>query len=221
MKLNERILKVRKDAGLTQQALADAIGVTKGAVSHWESGTSSPREKVLEDIATATNVTKEWLLVGGEHAARQLIYTPNARIIGSVNFDTTKRIPVYGQAVGGENGEFPMNGTILFDVLCPPQLQGVNEAYAIMVSGDSMYPRYRDGEIVYVDPTRRVRKDDFVVAQIAANEYSDLPHGFVKMFCKHNINELVLEQFNPPRKLHFPHSQVVSVHYIAMSGDAL
>ncbi len=146
---------------------------------------------------------------------------PNAKLAGGVNFDQGRRLPVFGQAVAGINGEFELNGNVIFDVLCPPQLYEVNNAYAVEVSGDSMWPRYRDGEIVYCDPTRRVKKGDFVVAQIMIDEYANAPQAFIKMFVRHNAKELVLEQFNPAKTLTFPHEKVVSVHYIALSGDAL
>lgn len=146
---------------------------------------------------------------------------PNAKLAGGVNFDQGRRLPVFGQAVAGVNGEFELNGNVVFDVLCPPQLYEVNNAYAVEVSGDSMWPRYRDGEIVYCDPTRRVKKGDFVVAQIMIDEYANVPQAFIKMFVRHNAKELVLEQFNPAKTLTFPHEKVVSVHYIALSGDAL
>lgn len=35
---------LRRKAGITQQQVADAIGVTREAVSRWESGVRSPRE---------------------------------------------------------------------------------------------------------------------------------------------------------------------------------
>lgn len=119
------------------------------------------------------------------------------------------------------NGEFAFNGIKLFEVLCPPQLSHVNNAYGVQVSGDSMYPRYEDGEIVYVDPSRRVKKGDYVVAQVMLDEGSSLPQAFIKKFVHHNEVELVLEQFNPEKSLVFPHERVVSVHYIALAGDGL
>jgi len=178
--------------------------------------------------AQAYNVGEGWLLTGegkglvGNNSSLPFkeSYPPNARLLGSVDFDHTKRIPVYGHAVGGEDGEFPMNGTKLFDVLCPPRLADIEGAYAVLVSGDSMYPRYMDGEIVYLDPTRRVRRGDFVVAQIMLDEFN-IPHAFIKRFVKHDLKELVLEQFNPEQQLRFAHDKVVSVHYIAMSGDVI
>lgn len=114
-----------------------------------------------------------------------------------------------------------MNGNILYEVMAPPVISHINNAYAVAVSGDSMAPRYEDGEICFVDPERRVRKGDYVIAQIR-NEKEDegAPLAFVKKFVKHNSIELVLEQFNPPKELRFPASSVVSVHFIALAGIA-
>src|SRR5215471_12365645 len=71
----------------------------------------------------------------------------NAEIAGPVRFGG--RIPAYGQAVGGKDGEFILNGNRIVDVLAPPSLQGVPDAYAVYVVGDSMEPRYFAGEAVF------------------------------------------------------------------------
>ena len=42
MELNERIASVRKAAGLTQEQLGELVGVSRQAVSKWESG-QAPR----------------------------------------------------------------------------------------------------------------------------------------------------------------------------------
>ena len=40
MELSERIAKVRKQAGLSQEQLGEKLGVSRQAVSKWESGVS-------------------------------------------------------------------------------------------------------------------------------------------------------------------------------------
>ena len=112
-----------------------------------------------------------------------------------------------------------MNGTILYEVMAPPVISHISDAYAVAVSGESMSPRYEDGEICFVDPRRRVKKGDYVIAQIGHEEHG-APLAYVKKFVRHNSIELVLEQFNPPKELRFPASNVVSVHFIALAGIA-
>ena len=62
------------------------------------------------------------------------------------------RIPLYGQAVGGSDGQFPLNGSLITEIAAPPSLAGVAGAYAVMVVGTSMEPRYFAGEAVFVNP---------------------------------------------------------------------
>lgn len=42
MKISDRILRLRRNHNLTLRDVADRLGVTTGAVSHWESGRRKP-----------------------------------------------------------------------------------------------------------------------------------------------------------------------------------
>lgn len=57
MELNERIASYRKDLGLTQEGLAQQLGVTNQAVSKWESGQSCPDIALLPLLADLFGVT--------------------------------------------------------------------------------------------------------------------------------------------------------------------
>jgi phage repressor protein C with HTH and peptisase S24 domain len=127
-------------------------------------------------------------------------------------------IPVYGQAVGGKDGEFVLNGNQVSEVLAPASLSSVPNAYAVYVVGDSMEPRYFAGETVFVNPRLPLSKGAFVVAQISSGE-EGVPHAFVKRFVSQDSRRLRLEQYNPKKVLEFPTSKVVSVHRIIMSGE--
>lgn len=61
-----RLADARKERGLTQQALADRVGIHVTQIRRYEAGTSSPTLDVLAKIAVAMNVTTD-SLVFGEH----------------------------------------------------------------------------------------------------------------------------------------------------------
>ena len=62
MKLNEKIQICRRRAGLSQEALAEAVGVSRQAVSKWECGDSVPEPGKLLLLARTFGVTTDWLL---------------------------------------------------------------------------------------------------------------------------------------------------------------
>lgn len=62
--LNERIKKLRKEKGITQNQLADALGVTDKAVSKWEVGEANPDISLLVKISEIFGVTVDYLLTG-------------------------------------------------------------------------------------------------------------------------------------------------------------
>ena len=61
--LGDRIRKARREAEMSQQELADAIGVKVGSVSSWEADSAKPRDTftVVSAIAEATDVSVVWL----------------------------------------------------------------------------------------------------------------------------------------------------------------
>ncbi len=62
MKLNEKIFYCRRKAGLSQEALAEALGVSRQAVSKWETGDAVPEIGKLLSLAKKFEVTTDWLL---------------------------------------------------------------------------------------------------------------------------------------------------------------
>ncbi len=61
----QRIRLARRHAGLSQAALAHAVGVQRSAVSHWEATPGkSPSASHLREAAMATGVQYEWLATG-------------------------------------------------------------------------------------------------------------------------------------------------------------
>ena len=66
MTINERILALRRAAGLSQEALAEQVGVSRQAIGKWESGASLPGLDNLQELARALGVSCDELLTGKE-----------------------------------------------------------------------------------------------------------------------------------------------------------
>lgn len=62
MKLSEKIYTCRKKAGLSQEALAEKVGVSRQAISKWELGEAEPEIRKLKILAEVFGVTADWLL---------------------------------------------------------------------------------------------------------------------------------------------------------------
>ncbi|MFO7612870.1 MAG: helix-turn-helix domain-containing protein [Clostridia bacterium] len=62
MNLNEKILFCRKKSGLSQEDLAQRIGVSRQAVSKWETGDSEPEVGKLLLLSETFGVSLDWLL---------------------------------------------------------------------------------------------------------------------------------------------------------------
>ena len=62
MTLSEKIVYCRKRAGLSQEELAERVGVSRQAVSKWELGDAAPEVGKLLALAKVFGVTTDWLL---------------------------------------------------------------------------------------------------------------------------------------------------------------
>ena len=62
MKLSEKITAQRKAHGLSQEELADRLGVSRQAVSRWEQGSALPDANNLVQLSRTFGVTTDYLL---------------------------------------------------------------------------------------------------------------------------------------------------------------
>lgn len=69
------IMSKRKSLGMTQQQLADKLGISFQAVSKWENGTTYPNIELLQDLAASLSITVDELLAGSERKAEGLSYS--------------------------------------------------------------------------------------------------------------------------------------------------
>lgn len=68
MTLGERIALARKKAGLSQEQLGERLGVSRQAVSKWESSQANPDVAYVAELCRICGVSCDWLLLGEEGA---------------------------------------------------------------------------------------------------------------------------------------------------------
>ena len=73
MSVGENIRRYRKSRGMTQAQLAEAVGLTEGAVRHYESGIRAVKPELLESIAAALGVSVNALKDYGVETAGDLM----------------------------------------------------------------------------------------------------------------------------------------------------
>ena len=66
MALSEKLYELRKKSGLSQEQLAEQLGVSRQAVSKWESGKAVPESDTLISISQYFNVTLDYLMKENE-----------------------------------------------------------------------------------------------------------------------------------------------------------
>ena len=106
---------------------------------------------------------------------------------------STQSVPMLGLAQAGGGGHFDDSGFPAgkgWDEVALPS-SGDEHAYALEISGDSMKPAYRDGDIIIVSPGTAIRRGDRVVVKTSGGEI------MVKELKRRTAKTLELQSLNP------------------------
>jgi transcriptional regulator with XRE-family HTH domain len=136
------VARFRKERGLSQEQLARRIGVRQNTIAAIESGTTK-KSKYLPDIARVLQVDLADL-----DAAEGAPRTPTIRGADLVG---ARDLPLYATVEAGE-GAVVMSSDPVDEIRRPAPLATVKGAYGVIVSGESMVPALRPGDIVLIHP---------------------------------------------------------------------
>lgn len=64
MEIGERLRKARKSKGYTQEALATAIGASRGVITNIEYGKVEPQPLAIRAICEVLDINEQWLISG-------------------------------------------------------------------------------------------------------------------------------------------------------------
>jgi phage repressor protein C with HTH and peptisase S24 domain len=175
--------------GLSASGLAKKAGL--------DATTFNPSKRRMPDGRARWPSTESLAKVLDATGASLELFT--SLVTGSATVTTARpprRIPLLGLAQAGGNGffddaGFPVGGS--WDEVSLPEI-GDPHAYALEISGDSMEPVFRDGDMVVISPAAPIRRGDRVVLRTAGGEV------MAKQLARRSAKRIELKSLNPEHR---------------------
>jgi phage repressor protein C with HTH and peptisase S24 domain len=220
-RIDERLMEL----GLSDNAASVRAG-KPDAIRNARRAINSPNRQgitlaTLEALAGALETDVSWLADGrprDESVVRQktgYVAEPNAIMEGPTvrppDMPALSRIPELGIGVASideDESAFQFNGQAVDHVARPPGLANRTDVFALRVANLSMWPKYRDGERIYVD-TKRPAIEDFVVIELKSSIEGVPGNAYVKLLVARDSRKVTVEQFNPPGRLEFAQNEIL------------
>lgn len=185
MGLKENIKRFRVEKDMTQEQLAEALGVTRSAVTQWESGWSQPRMGKLEQLAELFCVPKSALIDDD----------PNGRNLPRGAIIPRKSRAAYAPLLGRVHAGDPQDPDVVDGpmVELPESIAEAHpRAYFLEVEGDCMDRVYPEGCLILVDPDREPQNGSIAAVSIDGADYV-----MRRLLRTSNTMVLAPESFNP------------------------
>lgn len=143
--LSDSLKSYRKEANLSQKALAQMLDVSQSTVAMWESGKNSPEYNTLVKLASILNVSIDYLT--GNRAGK-----------------ISKDIPVLGYVRAG-TPTYAVEEILSYEnILVSPY--DPDEYFALIIKGSSMAPRMMEGDCVIVKKSPTFISGDICVVLV-------------------------------------------------------
>lgn len=117
-------------------------------------------------------------------------------------------VPIKSAGRGGTDQQMFLEDGPIGYTPRPANLNGVRDAYAIYMIGDSMEPRYEQGWLLHVNPFKPPTRGRDVVV------YKTGQAVLIKQFVGWQGDHLVLRQLNPDETFRIPRAEIVECHLI-------
>ena len=167
-----------------------------------------PSTESIAKVLDATGASLE--------AFTALVSGARALSSSSAGRNLVRRVPLIGLAQAGEQGFFDDGGYPVgggWDEVSLPEIGDPN-AYALEISGDSMEPVFRDGDLVIVSPSAPIRRGDRVVVRTNQGEV------MAKQLARRSARRVELKSLNPAHKdYNFDLTEVTWIHRIVWASQ--
>jgi repressor LexA len=153
MNMGEKIYNLRIQKGLTLEELGNMVGVGKSTVRKWENGmiANMKRDKILK-VSEALDTTPAYLM-GWEDNEKST--TTNKKGV---------TINVLGRVAAGIPIEAVEN--IIDTEEITEQMSSTGEFFGLQIHGDSMEPKFSEGDVVIVRQQNDAESGDIVIVTV-------------------------------------------------------
>ena len=153
---------IRETKRISQQEIADKIGVDRSTIGYWENGKADPTMLNVIKLAETLNVDIV-TLIGGN------LNFDNADFLEPKVVETIQ-IPVLGIIKAGTPIEAQENILEYIDI--PKEwIKGGKRFYGLKISGDSMFPKYQPNDIVIFEQNEDTQKANGKDCAVMVNGY--------------------------------------------------
>lgn len=127
-----------------------------------------------------------------------------------------------GVAVGGgeDDGDFELNGQILARQPRPPGLVG-RDIFTVRVKNESMWPRFKEGELLYVERHREPAVGEDGIIELQASRDGQSGPAFIKTVVGKNSGLVTLRQFNPDKEIVYKRAEIKKMYRVVPWNEAL
>lgn len=153
--IGDRIRNIRERKHLTQEDLADLTNIHRVTIAKYESGKIEPSSNSLKKLAYALEVSVDEIVNDNAYL----------KSMASVSI----KIPVLGTIPAGIPLE-AIEDIIDWEEIPADWTRGGKEYFALKVHGDSMYPRYEEGDIIILRRTNEFLHGKDCVVMVNSDE---------------------------------------------------
>jgi phage repressor protein C with HTH and peptisase S24 domain len=194
MEPGEIIRDAREKRGWSQKDLADRAGVSQVAIAKIESGATVHSKflpKIAQILALDLADLDHTLKGGAPPGEGRPFLSEDARpFLNEVRPD----FRIYASAEGGP-GEIIRSSEPIDFIPRPSHLIHVKDAYGLLVTGSSMAPEYKHGEMAIVEPSLPVMPDE---VHIFYAEKDGEARATIKHLRRPTAERWLVRQHNPP-----------------------
>lgn len=206
-RLEERM----RATGLNPTSVGLQAGLSASTIRNiFEGKSKHPRSDTLAAVAKVLGTTPSYLMGEDEGEASRSspgIYRPPPDLM-----NVSRPMPVYASAEGGQ-GHLIIDIHPIDHVPRPYTLEGIDDAYGILITGESMVPAYKPGDIAWVNPRLPPQRDTECILY-RVDDGNGEAMATIKNLVGWTDKDWQLEQYNPAKRFPLPRREWTKHHRV-------